>query len=232
MKATNFPQTQSPCLGSPVNKIIMEDKKYESRYIKNVAFFGDANISESDETYKCAFDVAEALAKKGYVIVDGGGPGVMNAATTGASKGGGKTISITFDPVGAVGYEGRYLKNLTNKEVITTNYIDRMFKLMEYGDAFIIFKGGSGTISEFGTAWVLAKLYYGHHKPIILFGNFWAEILDVLRKYMNIDNTELSVFEICTNEEEVLKAIGQFEKKIAARDHDHDKGSYDEAFKV
>jgi len=211
-----------------------EIKKYAGqKYIKNIAFFGDANISEADETYTEAFGVAEALAKEGYVIVNGGGPGVMEAATSGAVKGGGKTVSITFDPVGAVGYEGRYIKNVTDTEVVTTNYIERMFKLLEYGDVFIIFKGGSGTVSEFGTAWVLAKLYFGHHKPIILYGNFWAEILDTLRKNLNIDSTEMSIFEICSSKEEVLKAIERFESKITQRDHSKDTdGTMDNAFKV
>lgn len=211
-----------------------ESKKYSGeRCLKSVAFFGDANISEADETYVQAFEVAEALARRGYVIVDGGGPGVMEAATSGAKKGGGKTVAITFDPVGAVGYEGRYIKNVTDTEVVTTNYIDRMFKLLEYGDVFIIFKGGSGTVSEFGTAWVLAKLYYGHHKPIILYGNFWAEILDVFRKNMNIDSTEMSIFEICTTKDEVLKAIEKFENRISQRGCILEKdGSVDGAFKV
>jgi uncharacterized protein (TIGR00730 family) len=210
-----------------------EKSKYAGKhFIKNIAFFGDADISETDETYKAAFDVAEVLAKSGYVIVDGGGPGVMQAATSGAVKGGGKTISVTFDPVNAPGYEGKYVGNVTDTEVVTTNYIERMFKLMEYGDVFIIFKGGSGTISEFGAAWVLAKLYYGHHKPFILYGDFWVEIIDVMRRNMNIDSKEYSVFEICRNTEEVLRTIQKFEMKITTRDHskDGDGDEYDKAF--
>jgi len=189
----------------------MEDK-YQRHLIRNVAFFGDANISKNDPVYKDAFETAKILAENGFTIVDGGGPGVMQAATSGAQAGDGPTLTVTFDPVNAPGYEGRYVKNVPDKEIITTNYIDRMFKLMEYGDLFIIFKGGSGTISEFGTAWVLAKLYYGHHKPFILFGSFWAEMIDVFRKNMNIDKKELSVFEIVAKPEEVLTAINRLYK--------------------
>jgi uncharacterized protein (TIGR00725 family) len=210
-----------------------ENKKYASkRFIKNIAFFGDADISPADESYIAAFDVAEALAKEGYVIVDGGGPGVMEAATSGAEKANGKTISVTFDPVKAPGFEGKYIGNVTDKEVVTTNYIERMFKLMEYGDSFIIFKGGSGTMSEFGTAWVLAKIYYGHHKPFILFGDHWIPIIDAIRDNMNIDAKEYSVFEICRNTEEVLRAIQRFEMKITTRDHSKDNNGdeYDKAF--
>src|SRR3990167_335105 len=208
-----------------------EKTKYAGdHFIKNIAFFGDADISETDETYKAAFDVAEALALEGYVVVDGGGPGVMEAATSGAEKGGGKTISVTFDPVNAPGFEGKYVGNVPDEEIVTTNYIERMFKLMEMGDIFLMFKGGSGTISEFGTAWVLAKLYYGHHKPFILYGNFWAEVIDVLRKNLNIDNKELSVFEIVNSKEEVLSAITKFEKKIKTRAHREESDKYDKAF--
>jgi uncharacterized protein (TIGR00730 family) len=204
----------------------MEENKYASgKFIKNIAFFGDADISPADETYKAAFDVAEVLAAKGYVVVDGGGPGVMEAATSGAIKGGGKTISVTFDPINAPGFEGKYIKNVTDKEIVTTNYIERMFKLMEYSDVFIVFKGGSGTISEFGTAWVLAKLYFGHHKPFILYGDFWIDIIDSVRRGMNIDAKEMSVFEICKNKEEVTSTIEKFEKSITNRDHSKDLAS-------
>lgn len=215
----------------------MDDrKKYSDQkgYIKNIAFFGDADISTTDETYTQAFKLAELLACEGYVIVDGGGPGVMEAATSGAQKSEGKTLTVTFDPTNAPGFEGKYIGNVPDEEIVTTNYIERMFKLMEYGDAFILFKGGSGTISEFGTAWVLAKLYYGHHKPFILFGSYWAEIIDVFRKNMNIDNKELSVFEIANRVEDVLPIIKKFEKQMNERDHSNDSkmDKYDKAFQI
>ncbi|OGM75128.1 hypothetical protein A2382_04170 [Candidatus Woesebacteria bacterium RIFOXYB1_FULL_38_16] len=182
--------------------------------IKNIAFFGDANIPESDPVYKEAFEVAKALAEHGYTIVNGGGPGVMNASTQGAEAGSGETISVTFYPKDAPGFEGRYLSNITDKEIITSNYIERMFKLMEHAHLFIIFKGGSGTMSEFGTAWVLANIYYGHHKPFILFGDFWIEIIDALKKNLNIDQKEMAVFEIITKKEEVCATIERFEKRL------------------
>src|SRR3989344_2818266 len=188
--------------------------------IKNIAFFGDANLPQNNPVYDDAFDIAKELAEEGFTIVDGGGPGVMDAATQGAKAGNGETLSVTFYPHDAPGFEGRYLGNITDKEIVTTNYIDRMFKLLEHADIFIIFKGGSGTISEFGTAWGLAKLYHGHHKPFILYGEHWIEIIDVLRKKMNIDKQELSVFEIVTRKEDVLPTIRRFEKKIRLADRD------------
>jgi len=187
--------------------------------IKNIAFFGDANLPKSDPVYKDAYEVAKTLGEHGYTIVNGGGPGVMNAATQGAEDGGGETLTVTFYPDDAPGFEGRYVGNIPDREIITTNYIERMFKLLEHGDMFIIFKGGSGTMSEFGTAWVLAKLYYGHHKPFILFGDFWKNLINDIKNNMNLDKEELSVFEILTDRVKVLPTIEKFEKELMKVDH-------------
>ncbi|OGM11992.1 hypothetical protein A2Z22_04905 [Candidatus Woesebacteria bacterium RBG_16_34_12] len=199
--------------------------------IKNIAFFGDANVPKNDPVYKDAFDIARMLAEKGYTIVNGGGPGVMDASTKGAEAGNGETLAVTFAPTDAPGFEGRYVGNITDVEIKTANYIDRMFKLLEHADCFIIFKGGSGTISEFGTAWVLAKIYFSHHKPFILFGDFWLEIIDAIKNNMNIDNLEMSVFEIVTRKEDIFPTIKRFEKRLHKVDHSKDcKICIDKAF--
>lgn len=187
--------------------------------IRHIAFFGDANVNKNDSVYIDAFEVAKYVAEAGYTIVNGGGPGVMDASTKGAEEANGETLAITFEPTDAPGFEGRYIGNITDKEIVTTNYIERMFKLLEHADVFVIFRGGTGTISELGAAWVLAKLYYGHHKPFILFGSFWIEIIDALRKNLNLDKQELSVFEICTTKEQVLENIKKFEKNLSLIDH-------------
>ena len=206
-------------------------KQVQRTLIKNIAFFGDASVSESDPVYKDAFEVAKVLAKEGYTIVNGGGSGVMNASTQGAEVGEGKTLSVTFSPTDAPGFEGWYIGNITDVEIKTTNYIERMFKLLEHADCFIIFKGGSGTISEFGTAWVLAKIYFGHHKPFILFGDFWIEVIDCIKRNMNLDREELSVFEIVRKKENVLPTIRRFEKRLQSVDHKSDcKICVDRAF--
>lgn len=199
--------------------------------IRNIAFFGDSHVLKDEPVYKDAYEIAKMLAKEGYTIVNGGGPGVMNASTSGAKAVNGESVTVTFSPKDAPGFEGKYVENVSDREIKTTNYIERMFKLLENGDIFIFFKGGSGTISELGTAWVLAKLYYGHHKPFILYGSFWPEIIDCLRKNMNLDKQELSVFENVERKEDILPTIKRFEKRISENDHSKDcKLCKDKAF--
>src|SRR5437870_1657142 len=66
--------------------------------IERVAIFGFADADESSSLYQEAMEVAKTLAQIGYSVVDGGGPGVMEAASVGARAGGGKAIGVTFYP--------------------------------------------------------------------------------------------------------------------------------------
>lgn len=194
-----------------------------NRLIKRIAFFGDAQTPKNHPDYKAAYDTAKYLAEEGYTVVNGGGPGIMDASTQGAVDGSGHVVAVTFAPKYAASFEGRYLKNLgvVEKEVIASNYIERMFGLIEESDAFIVFRGGSGTISEFGTVWVLSNIYFGHHKPFLLYGSQWWEIVDVLHKNMNIDNQEMKCFKIVETKEEALQAIQNFEWEFSQIDHSH-----------
>jgi uncharacterized protein (TIGR00725 family) len=181
-----------------------------------VAFFGYADAKPDSPLYQAAFRTAQFMAKQGLTIVDGGGPGVMDAATKGAQSVGGETISVTFHPTDAPGFEGKYVGNIPDTEIVTHNYIERMHKLMEHADLFIIFNGGTGTISEFGTAWVMARLYFGHHKPFILFGDFWRDILDVIQKNMMMRGNERDVLRIVNTPEEAFAAVWAFDEEMVA----------------
>lgn len=197
---------------------------------KKVAFFGDAAVLPESSYYQAAYHVAKKLAKMGYVIVNGGGPGIMDAATRGAESVGGVTESVTFYPEHATGFEGRYLANITDKEIKTDNYIDRMYKLMEQSDIFLIFQGGTGTISEFGAAWVLAKLYYGHHKPFILVGSFWRPVIGAIHDNLRIDAKEMDVFRIVDGIDEILPKMKELERALNKIDHTHCQHCGESAF--
>lgn len=197
------------------------------RLINRVAFFGDANIPASDPDYIDAYQTSRILAQEGFSIVNGGGPGIMDASTQGAVSVGGKIVAVTMKPKATSSFEGRYLKNLdrVSRERVAVNYIERMFGLIEESDMFVVFRGGSGTLSEFGTVWVLANIYYGHHKPFVLFGSYWWEIIDVLHTHMNIDRQEMDVFKIVETPKQVLEAVTHFEWEFEQNDHQNMSGS-------
>jgi uncharacterized protein (TIGR00725 family) len=185
--------------------------------IKYIALFGSADIDKNHPLYRDVFIAARYLAYHDKIVVNGGGPGVMSAATEGAQSAGGKTLAVTFYPKDMPEFEGRFHENHVDKEIKTANYIERMFELMNHADAFIVFQGGTGTLSEWATAWLLAHLYYGHHKPLILYGDFWHEVMRVVNENFFIGDHENRVYKIVRDEEELIVALNEFEKELEER---------------
>lgn len=189
--------------------------------IEQVTFLGYADAKEADDPFRAAFEVARLCAQKGLVIVNGAGPGVMKAATLGAHAAGGRAIGITFYPHDLPAFEGRDESNKVDQLIVMNNYLERTLKLLEVGQVHIIFNGGTGTISEFGMAWGLARLYFGHHKPLVLYGDFWHDIIFAFTRGMYIRPEERQVFKIVNKPQQVIEAIDEFEKMIVAQEHDH-----------
>jgi len=177
-----------------------------------IAFLGGAALQPQDQTFKDSFEVAKLLSKHGYVIVNGGGPGVMRASTLGASASGKYAQVITYHPSKTkVHYEGIDLENVFDDEIVTLDYFDRTKVMLQTTDIHIVFKGSIGTLSEFGMTWISSWIHEPNAKPIILFGSFWQEILDVLKKNLLILNNETDLFKICTTPEQVLDYVEKLE---------------------
>lgn len=187
--------------------------------IKNIAFFGYADAKESDDPFRAAYEVALLCAQHGYMIVNGAGPGIMKASTLGAHDGGGKAIGITFYPKDVPMFEGRDETNKVDQLIVVPDYLTRTLKLLEMGQIYLIFNGGTGTISEFGMAWGLARLYFGHHKPLILYGKFWQEIIFAFTKGMYIRPEERQVFKIVEKPKDAVKAVLSFDKNLEESGH-------------
>ena len=188
-----------------------DEKKPEERLIKTVSCLGFADAGPDDPLFKEAYEVGVTLAKAGYIVANGGGPGVMRATTEGAKSVGGHVVGVTFYPKDVANFEGRDKNNLFDEEIKADNYLARTLKLLEVGQAYVIFKGGTGTISEFGMAWGLARLYFGHHKPLILFGKFWENIMAAFLANMRMRPEEFQVYRVVETPQDVVKTLEIFE---------------------
>jgi len=197
--------------------------------IKKISYFGFADAAPNDPLYKEAYKCAKFLAEKGFVTINGGGPGVMKAVSEGAKASGGKVIGVTFYPKDITNFEGRDPENPMDEEIETKNYLERTLKLLELGDAYVVFRGGTGTISEFGMAWGLARLYFGHHKPLILYGEFWNKVIESFRENMRIRPEDLKVYKVVRKPEDVLKALEIFDQALKEQENAH---SEEEAFQL
>jgi len=179
--------------------------------INSVAIFGSADLEQSDAVCVAAGEAARRLAERGYTIVNGGGPGVMQAATAGAEAVGGKTLTVTYAPENAPHFEGTASDNQADETLQAKTYVERIGMLIAKADAFVVFKGGTGTISEWGLIWLLAHIYYGQHKPFILYGDFWFEVVGMVQKHFLIEEVEMNVFRIVNSTEEMLSALDELQ---------------------
>jgi ribulose-phosphate 3-epimerase len=181
--------------------------------IQKIAVLGGAAWKETDETYKQAFEVSKLLAENGYELINGGGPGVMKAATEGSHAGGQRSLVVTYHPNKPKRhYEGVSPENNFDEEVITLDYFDRTKVMLQNTDVHIVFRGSIGTLSELGMSWVSSWIHEPNNKPIILYGAFWNEILDAIEKNLVIKMGERDILKICTTPEEVLEYIKSLEK--------------------
>jgi uncharacterized protein (TIGR00730 family) len=190
----------------------------KNRLITTVSCLGFADAQPDDPLFKEAFEVGKALAEAGYTVANGGGPGVMRATSEGAKAAGGRVVGVTFYPKDVANFEGRDENNPIDEEIKTDNYLERTLKLLEVGQSYVVFKGGTGTISELGMAWGLARLYLGHHKPLILYGKFWENIMAAFMANMRMRPEEFQVYRVATTPEEVIKSLEIFEFMLS---HDH-----------
>lgn len=200
----------------------MADSNFKkAKNIEQVAIFGSSHATPNSGLVKQVMEVSKKLAEAGYIIVNGGGPGVMRAATIGAKSVGGKVIGVTFLAEKEMHFEGRDIENKFDIEIKTKNYPERTLALLREGQVYVVFNGGTGTISEFGMAWGLAKLYFGHHKPLILYGRFWENIIEAFKENMLLTSEEQEVYKIVDTPQGVLKAIVAFEEELEKGEHQH-----------
>ena len=146
----------------------------------SVAIFGSARVKPDDPAYAAAVETAHLLAKAGFGIITGGGPGIMEAANKGAQLGDntsiGCNIELPFEqganPYLDISLDFRY-------------FFVRKTMFVKYAEAFIIFPGGFGTMDELFEALTLIQTKKVSHFPVILYdSHYWAGLINWIRDTM------------------------------------------------
>ncbi len=141
---------------------------------KIVAVFGSATPQPGSEEYNNAYAVGKALALAGFEICNGGYGGTMEASAKGAKDSGGATNGVTASVF--KGTANRWI----DKEIREQSHIDRLMKLVSFGDAYVILPGGTGTLLELAAVWELMNKGMLQQKPTIIVGSFWESIVKTM----------------------------------------------------
>jgi uncharacterized protein (TIGR00730 family) len=140
---------------------------------KGVSIFGSARIAPEDPQYAVAEETARLLAKAGFAIITGAGPGIMEAANKGARAAGGQSIGCNIELPFEQG-ANPYVDTLINFRY----FFVRKTMFVKYSNAFIIFPGGFGTLDELFEALTLIQTGKIHQFPVVLVGrHYWAGLI-------------------------------------------------------
>ena len=144
---------------------------------KAVTLFGSARTAPDDPHYAAARETARLLARRGYAIITGGGPGIMEAANRGARDGKGRSVGCNIE----LPFEqsaNAFIDTLINFKY----FFVRKTMFIKYSVAFVVFPGGFGTLDELFEAVTLIQTGKIHRFPVVLFGSaYWQGLLDWLR---------------------------------------------------
>jgi hypothetical protein len=175
-----------------------------------VTIFGSARVKAEDPCYKKAEILAQRLAQKGFSIITGGGPGIMEAANKGAAEAGGKSIGMNI----RLPFEQKP-NPYANITIDYKYFFVRKVMFVKYAVAYVIFPGGFGTMDELFEALTLIQTKRIKSFPVILIGNeYWGGMISWLKNTMvnegKIMAGDLDFIQIIDDPEEAVKHIQKF----------------------
>lgn len=179
-----------------------------------ISVFGSARTNPEDKYYKMAENISEMLGKRGYGVITGGGPGIMEAGNKGAQKGGGKSVGLNIDlPFEQSG--NPYIDPESNLKF--DYFFVRKVVFVKYSQGFVVVPGGFGTLDEMFEALTLIQTKKINKRPVVLVGSeYWKGLMDWLRQTMlqdgKISEPDLDLFKIVDSEDEAIEYIEDFFK--------------------
>jgi uncharacterized protein (TIGR00730 family) len=174
---------------------------------RGVSIFGSARTSPDNPQYKAAQETAALLARAGFTVITGGGPGIMEAANRGAFEAGGISIGCNIE----LPFEQKANPYLTRTMNFRYFFV-RKTMFVKYSMGFIIFPGGYGTLDELFEALTLIQTRKIKNFPVILFdSNYWTGLLkwveDVMFKEGKINDADLHLLHMTDSPSEVVDII-------------------------
>lgn len=193
---------------SRITKEFSDGLSFINKYQRSVTIYGSARFLPENVHYKDARALAFKLSKRGYAIITGGGPGIMEAGNRGAMDAEGDSIGLNIE------LPHEQIINPYVTDSLSFYYFFARKTTMSYSaEAYIFFPGGFGTLDEFFEIITLIQTKKMHRVPIVLVGSdFWDPLKDFMEKTMlqihgTIAKKDLHLFAIIDDKDEVIEYI-------------------------
>lgn len=184
-----------------------------------VSVFGSARTKPDNKYYKMAEDISFQLVQKGYGVITGGGPGIMEAGNKGASEGGGASVGLNIE----LPFEQNGNPYIDRDKMINFEYFfTRKVMFVKYSQGFVVMPGGMGTLDELFEAVTLIQTKKIGRFPIVLVSNdYWSGLIDWIKGTMleegNISPHDLDLIQIVDTAEEAVQIIDEFYSKYTLK---------------
>ena len=184
-----------------------------------VSIFGSARMKVGSDNYKLAEETAYLLAKKGFGIITGGGPGIMEAANKGAHFGGGRSVGLNIN----LPFEQMPNPFIDPDKLIDFDYFYvRKVMFMKYSQGYIVLPGGFGTLDEFFEAITLIQTQKLINFPIVLVNSkHWQGLIAWMQDHLLaerlISPEDLQIIQVVDTAEEAVGVIEDFYKRYALK---------------
>jgi uncharacterized protein (TIGR00730 family) len=169
-----------------------------SKQVNLVSVFGSARTKPGTPYYELAERISSELVKRGFNILTGGGPGIMEAANKGAREQGGASVAANIE----LPHEQDANQYIDRNRLVTfRHFFVRKVMFVKYAHGFIVLPGGFGTLDEFFEAITLIQTRKTRAFPVVLMGSqYWTGLIEWLRTVVvpsgNISAEDLSLFRI------------------------------------
>lgn len=180
-----------------------------------ISIFGSARTKPGDKYYELAVETGKLITEKGFGVITGGGPGIMEAGNKGASNGNGRSVGLGIELPFEQG-----MNEFVNKDYsVDFNYFFvRKVMFVKYAQGFIVFPGGFGTLDELFESLTLIQTHKISKIPIILFGSdYWTGLVGWINNTMKesgtISEKDSDLFHVTDSKEEAVKIICDFYEK-------------------
>ena len=178
----------------------------------SISIFGSARTKPDNKYYKLAEEIASEIVSRGYGVITGGGPGIMEAANKGANKNKGKSVGLCIDLPFEVPNEFIDIDKMLKFDY----FFVRKVMFIRYSQGFVVMPGGFGTLDEVFEAATLIQTKQTEKFPIILVGSeYWGGVVDWIKETLvlennNINKEDLELFKIADTKEEVMDFLEEF----------------------
>jgi uncharacterized protein (TIGR00730 family) len=177
-----------------------------------ISIFGSARTKKDEWPYKTAMKMGEMLARRGFAVISGGGPGIMEAANRGARHGKGVSVGLNIQ-LPLEQKANRY----QNKSLTFRHFFARKVMFVKYASGYVIMPGGFGTLDEFFESLTLIQTGKIRRFPVVLMGRkYWEGLIRWMESTLiderTIDAEDLNMFYLTDSAEDAVEYIVKFHR--------------------